>query len=157
MLQRIQSVYLLLAVITQLCFNFFTIAVFEKSNLSWTVMPYSLEGEELTGVPTYFIVFGAVAVNLLAALTAFMMFRFNNRTLQIRLGHVVYFSLLAITVAMYFYLGSAKDFLDQAYANVKVEYAIGSFLPVVAIAFIILANRAIRKDEKLVRSLDRIR
>ncbi len=123
----------------------------------WTVMPYALEGPDMTNAPQYFVVFGAVAVNILALLTLFIVTRYNNRVLQIRLGHVVYFSLLVVTVAMYFYLSNVKEYIETQYADITVSYQIGSYLPVIAIAFIILANRAIKKDEKLVRSLDRIR
>ena len=37
------------------------------------------------------------------------------------------------------------------------EKGIGMFLPVVAIVFLVLANKAIKKDEDLVKSVDRLR
>jgi len=40
---------------------------------------------------------------------------------------------------------------------VNGSYWIGSVLPVISIIFIIMAIRGIKKDEKLVRSLDRLR
>ena len=38
-----------------------------------------------------------------------------------------------------------------------VSYGIGAYLPVVAIAFLLLAFRGIKKDEDLVKSIDRLR
>ncbi|CAM3975630.1 DUF4293 domain-containing protein [Flavobacterium antarcticum] len=37
------------------------------------------------------------------------------------------------------------------------EKGIGMFLPIVAIVFLVLANKAIKKDEDLVKSVDRLR
>ena len=37
------------------------------------------------------------------------------------------------------------------------EKGIGMFLPIVAIVFLVLANKAIKKDEDLVKSADRLR
>ena len=38
-----------------------------------------------------------------------------------------------------------------------IQYNIGTFLPVAALPFVFLANRGIKKDEELVKSLDRLR
>jgi hypothetical protein len=37
------------------------------------------------------------------------------------------------------------------------EKGIGMFLPIISIVFIALANKAIKKDEDLVKSVDRLR
>jgi ABC-type polysaccharide transport system permease subunit len=37
------------------------------------------------------------------------------------------------------------------------EKGIGMFLPIVAIVLLVLANKAIKKDEDLVKSVDRLR
>ena len=37
------------------------------------------------------------------------------------------------------------------------EKGIGMFLPLVSIVFLVLANKAIKKDEDLVKSVDRLR
>lgn len=37
------------------------------------------------------------------------------------------------------------------------EKGIGMFLPIVSIVFLVLANKAIKKDEDLVKSVDRLR
>ncbi len=39
----------------------------------------------------------------------------------------------------------------------EVSYGPGIFFPIISLLFILLANRAIRKDENLVRAADRIR
>ena len=37
------------------------------------------------------------------------------------------------------------------------EKGIGMFIPVLSIVFLVLANKAIKKDEDLVKSVDRLR
>ena len=37
------------------------------------------------------------------------------------------------------------------------EKGIGMFLPIISIVFLVLANKAIKKDEDLVKSVDRLR
>ncbi|OSS38566.1 hypothetical protein C723_2549 [Christiangramia flava JLT2011] len=37
------------------------------------------------------------------------------------------------------------------------EKGIGMFLPIVSIVFLVLANKAIKRDEDLVKSVDRLR
>ena len=41
--------------------------------------------------------------------------------------------------------------------NILGEYKLGLFMPAIALILNSIANRYIRKDEKLVRSVDRIR
>lgn len=157
MWQRIQTVYMGLAFIALVLFNFFSLASFTKNDLSWELMPYEFEGSELEGAPLYFIRFGGIAANLVALVILFMISRFNNRRLQLRLGHISYFFLLVLTVVMYINMGSIKDFIEANMGQVSVSYNLGSYLPVIAIAFLILANRSIKKDEELIRSMDRLR
>ena len=42
-------------------------------------------------------------------------------------------------------------------ATAVSEKGVGIFLPVISIVFLVLANRAIKKDEDLVKSVDRLR
>jgi uncharacterized membrane protein len=46
---------------------------------------------------------------------------------------------------------------NSSSAPTSGSYWIGSILPVLAIIFLIMAIRAIRNDEKLVKSMDRLR
>ena len=41
--------------------------------------------------------------------------------------------------------------------HVKETYGVGLLLPALSIVFLFLANKAIRKDDKLIRSADRLR
>ncbi len=52
----------------------------------------------------------------------------------------------------YFYLSFVKLDIEPI-----INYKLTVAFPIIAVIFTILANRGIKKDEKLVRSLDRIR
>jgi len=49
------------------------------------------------------------------------------------------------------------DIQNSFAPNIYGEYKYGIYLPVIALIFNLLANRFIRRDEKLVRSVDRLR
>jgi len=45
----------------------------------------------------------------------------------------------------------------QKHLNVETTYKYGSFIPLVILILLILASKAIKKDEKLVKDTDRLR
>jgi len=77
-------------------------------------------------------------------------FLFNNRKLQITISRVG----LALMVAGAAY-SSWLWYSDQAGASAQPDFGVA--LPVLAVVFAFLAGRFIAKDEKLVRSADRLR
>ena len=137
MLQRIQTVYLLLAAVIAGGLPF----VFSL----WT----NNEGVEVFAKDeTLFIaLFGGSA--LLALITIFM---FKNRQSQFvvnRLNIILNFILLGLFVYRSLSLsGEASDVSEKG---------IGILLPIFSIVFLVLANKAIKKDEELVKSVDRLR
>ncbi|MFS4483318.1 DUF4293 domain-containing protein [Hyunsoonleella sp. 2307UL5-6] len=136
MLQRIQSIYLLLAAGNALGLIF----VFHL----WITN----EGETVFALDQlpYFGAF--VASGVLSIITIFL---FKNRKLQFVLGRlniILNFFLLGFFV----YLS-----LNISGETVVSEKGIGMFLPIISIVFLALANKAIKKDEDLVKSVDRLR
>ena len=78
--------------------------------------------------------------------------KFENRLLQLKLGALN--SLLmagALGSAVYFAIQQIK--LNQ----IAGQYEFGMWLPAIAMVSNLIANRFIRRDEKLVRDADRIR
>lgn len=136
MLQRIQSVFLLLAAANALGLIF----VFHL----WV----SDEGATVFAkdVLPYFAAF--LASGALSLVTIFL---FKNRKLQFVLGRlniILNFFLLGFFV----YLS-----LNLSGETQVSEKGIGMFLPIISIVFLALANKAIKKDEDLVKSVDRLR
>ena len=86
-----------------------------------------------------------------AVVALYTIFKYKKRNLQQLLNWlniVINFTLLGIFV--YRMLNSSGESLLS-------EKGVGVFVPVLSIVFLFLANKAIRRDEKLVKSADRLR
>lgn len=144
MIQRIQSIYLLvvfllLGVVSNLV-SLWTV----NNNVSQTLLDLLKEEEILLKTVTISYYIGS----LLALLAIFL---FKNRQLQFVLGRVnILINLFLVGALIYLSLNLPGE-------TVVSEKGIGMFLPVVAILFLVLANKAIKKDEDLVKSVDRLR
>ena len=103
---------------------------------------------------TVYFPYSLTAICAIAAATVafFEISRFRDRMLQIKLGALN-------SLFMAGNIGSSVYFATQLIKTSQVagEYGMALFLPVIAMVSNMVANRFIRKDEKLVRDADRIR
>ena len=88
---------------------------------------------------------------IISALLAFIaIFRFNDRQQQFVLGRIIILiNLFLLGILIYLSLNIPGEIFS--------EKGIGMFIPSIVILFSVLANKAIRKDENLVKSVDRLR
>lgn len=145
MIQRIQSLFLLLAA-GGLGSLFALPLVQTKSAIPEN--PFLEDGAyTLLDHPALWAVFGLAG--LLALVSIFL---FKNRKLQMRL---VLFALIGILAGV----GLSVALLWQADwpQELSWQWQAGTFMPLIAILFLALAYRFIRKDDRLVRSMDRLR
>jgi hypothetical protein len=143
MLQRIQTIYLILtsAVSGGLIF------VFSLWNtLKEQIFVLNLFFSELLMLRVIPIMFITSAV--LSFVTIFL---FKDRKLQFVLGRIIILINLFL-LALLIYLS-----LTLPGETSVSEKGIGMFLPILAILLLVLANKAIKKDEDLVKSVDRLR
>lgn len=161
MIQRIQSVFLLLVAILMVSSIFFT--GWEKENTSktekWQLSPTAIEKYQWQN-NSYMLIeknthpLTAIAAVAAAVLAIISIFQYKNRPLQIRLGFLISL-LIASNVALLLF--KSKE-LEQAFEQqVLGNYGMALYLPMVALLCNILSNRFIHRDERLVRSMDRIR
>ncbi len=145
MIQRIQSIFLLLA-----SGSFFSL--FGLPFASTDTPSAQLFADGIYEIFDNPLLLGLTAVG--GGVALLNIFLFKNRGLQLRLGFLtITCSILLALAAMYlFYQESGM----MAEASVP-EDELGIFAPVSALIFGILANFFIKKDEKLVRSADRLR
>ncbi len=150
MLQRIQTVYLLLSAIALTLTIWMPFAAFDKNGSvsTFTIFGLSTTQQDLNSWFPYYIVIG-----LSVALSLFAITQFKKRKRQLNLGKINY--LLLLTTIVMLFLDS--DNIGQKLAIEKIQYGFGMYLPVVALAFTFLANRSIKKDEDLVKSVERLR
>ncbi|MGJ8685231.1 MAG: DUF4293 domain-containing protein [Nonlabens sp.] len=136
MIQRIQTIYLFLAAVA-------------SSGLIWLVSLWvDGEGNEVVAMDenSYFGAFMASALLSLIAI-----FLYNNRKLQTVISRLnILLNLILLGVFVYRSLTMSGE-------TAVSEKGIGMFIPIISIVFLVLANRAIRSDEQLVKSADRFR
>lgn len=107
---------------------------------------------------------GLVGTLLLSGLILATLLVFKNRRLQAKLG-IASFLILVLTGIMLFVLAhKGPDVLAFYYGEgqnvsemVNVNYKLGLFLPVIAAICMIIGVILVRKDDNLVKSVDRIR
>lgn len=136
MLQRIQTIYLLLAAICSGVLIF----VFKLFDTGEGVAVYAQDNIY------YFALFLASA-----ALSLIAVFSYKNRKSQFvmgRLNIILNFILLGLFVYRSLRLSGETGVSEKG---------IGMFIPVVSIVLLVLANKAIKRDEDLVKSVDRLR
>ncbi|MFK8059550.1 MAG: DUF4293 domain-containing protein [Polaribacter sp.] len=143
MIQRIQSIYLLLASLVSGGLIF----VFDLwENLKNQVFALDLLLKEsflLKVIPMLFL--------LSAVISVVAIFLFKNRKLQFVVGRIVILiNLFLLGLLLYVSLTLPGEVSIS-------ENGIGMFLPILAVVLIVLANKAIKKDEDLVKSVDRLR
>ena len=136
MIQRIQSIYLLIVAILAGLGIYFPIWDDQKLNV-------------IKGFDNIYILSLFASVIVLALLTIFL---FNNRKLQFVLNRLnILINLILLGVFGYYTQTLSGE------AIVVSEKEIGLVVPLISIVFLYLANKAIKKDEDLVKSVDRLR
>ncbi|CAD0000884.1 MULTISPECIES: DUF4293 domain-containing protein [Flavobacterium] len=136
MIQRIQTIYLLLTFLVTGVLLFFVPL--------WTI----------NGKPFYFMqdqVY-TVLLGLSTMLTIISIISYKKRQNQFVMGRLnIILNLILLGLFVYRSLNLSGE------AATASEKGIGMFLPIVAIVLLVLANKAIKKDEDLVKSVDRLR
>lgn len=152
MIQRIQTIYLLLAAIFAAVPFFTPIARFYESAEKWITL--SGMGYEAIGmdsperVPYGIIVFGVLSV----LLPLIAIFGYKNRKSQIKKVNLTLFVQFAWYVA---YAAYSYSFFTRT--ETEFAFQVCAALPLLAIISAMMARKAIRRDEALVRAADRIR
>lgn len=143
MIQRIQSIFLLLAAAALLgLFGLPFASTAEPVTASALFADQTYNILDHTALTALFII--AAVVCLLS------IFLFNNRKLQMRLSLLGIFGALAGLIV-------AGILYSQDAAGQTAQLGVGFGLPVVSVILTLLAYRNIKKDEKLVKSMDRLR
>ena len=152
MIQRIQTVYLLLSLTVIGMMFFFPFTVFADAD----AVRYVFDFSGVHGVGTDEMVTGTLPFQILLVMVAVInlvtIFLFRNRRLQMRLS--VFNMLLMAGILI---LASWYIFYTKGKMQAQVFYKVTLLFPLVSIVLTWLAFRNILKDELLVRSADRIR
>ncbi|WP_236974389.1 DUF4293 domain-containing protein [Membranihabitans maritimus] len=152
MIQRKQSIYLLLASILFACLFFQPVDLLTINGEGINKSPLLLFGDTVFDIydnTTFIVLAGTIAAIILITI-----FLYNNRKLQINLSKISIALIIAfIAIAIYFTFND----LSSIESNYTINPRIGAFLPFASILLLFFAIRGIRKDDKLVKSMDRLR
>src|SRR5690554_5243748 len=136
MIQRIQSVYILISIILM--------------TVMFLWFPVILDGEGAVIVERDEpLVLGLLAGTVLMSFIS--IFSYKNRKRQMNLNR---FNILIHIILLGVFVYQSLMLSGEITISKK---GIGVFIPVVSIVFLVLANKAIKRDENLVKSVDRLR
>jgi hypothetical protein len=161
MIQRIQTIFLLLVSLTMLATLFlpFWSEVKNGTNEQVVLNAFELvyqETSELTAPqvidtkPTFYI---SILSLIAAAVALWSIFQYKNRLTQIKFGALNSLLMGGNIGLIYYFATKGEAILSDSQGS----YKLGFFIIAAALLFNSLANRYIRKDDRMVKDADRIR
>ena len=141
MIQRIQSLWFLLASVAG--FLTYQLPLWEGRLMENGVKKFNATDNLLFFALT-------IAISILALATIFL---FKNRQLQKKLSVIAILVSLGLIALEFYFVNDFKTTLNLSESTWKP----GALMPILIAIFFFLALQGIRKDEKLIKSLDRLR
>lgn len=149
MIQRKQTAFLAIAVLLLLQLFIFPVYSFEKGEEQLLFYIYGLGQIS----PDYF---ATIALNVFSIfLLLAIIFLYKNRKNQMLLCKIATLLITGLIVAIFYFAENAKALPELAGHTSGIRPMLVA--PLAALVLVILANRAIKQDEELVRSADRLR
>ena len=147
-IQRIQSIYLLIAVILMAVFAFFPALTFELGGREFVYGALETGKVGVTHIDPLMLTL-VILISLLALIDIFM---FKNLQRQMSVCFVDIIIGLAMLVAIgiqAFYVGGRE--------GVTLTWSWYLVLPILSVIFLMMAHKAMSRDKKLLRDSDRLR
>ncbi len=162
MIQRVQTLFLIGIAICMGSVLYFPIwaevnatnteqLVLNAFKISKIALPYDATAAPIESQTSIYI---AILAALSALVAVYSIFQYKNRLNQMKLGALISL-LMAATLGISYY--HVYQFEGSFSPQTQGAFLMGFFLPAVAMILNMASNRFIRKDEKLVKSVDRIR
>lgn len=157
MIQRIQSIFLLFSALSfgSLFAQFMAFSDVQVIKGGNTVLEGSaLFADKVYNIWDNYLLLGLTILGLLLSLIA--IFMFSDRTRQMLISRFAFIcSILILIMAALLFIIDYRALPARAELLFDIEY--GVLAPIAALVFLALALRFIKKDDKLVRSMDRLR
>ncbi len=150
MIQRKQTLWLLLAAISVLLIFYFPFGITAKTVVDSTTSaetPLSASANQPLGML-------GILASILSIVTIFL---FKNRPLQIKLIWTTILETTGILVLQFYIANNSIEGNKLVVGILGSNIYLGIFVPLLTLFFLILAVMGIRQDEKLVRDTDRLR
>ena len=152
MIQRIQTIYLLLVVVLGITLCFVPVVQLVTPEEAAELHIWNLVAAQFSTAPVQGLYGLLVATTLIPALALVDIFLFKKRLLQARLN------IFTVMLCLGYY-GVLAIYIWQAKLALGVDWHIlpWACIPLVCMVLTLMATRRILKDEALVRAADRIR
>jgi hypothetical protein len=157
MIQRKQTLFLALAALLSFSTWLFPVSAYQRAGETYLFMTSGIVGPDgnvledpVMQLPLH-IVLTALGVAL-----AVSIFLYGNRLRQIRLVRGTYLITLLVIAFTFITDNSIRSYLSGA-GIVEHSYGLSYFIPLLVLVLAFLAQRAIKADEDLVKSMDRLR
>jgi len=155
MLQRIQSIYLFLAGLAIFALYLFPLA--HNVYVGGTPINITVTGtyQDVSGqqqIKDHFVALSAVTA-IMGIIPLIIIFLFKNRKQQIALCY----SAILVIIGYSFWIAQTAKSVTGGVTLAASNFGIGLFLCPVSILLLILAIKNIQRDEKLIKSADRLR
>jgi len=157
MIQRIQTTWLLLASLTLfLLFLFPYLQYFDNFGTAMAIKITGIyQGVSEGVVQIKSFILQTIVTVVLALMPLVTIFYFKNRKKQLQITYLNIF--LVILLAVWFYVSSNNAVVEINKTLALENIGIGALLAPLNIVFLYLAAKGIRNDEKLIKSVDRLR
>lgn len=157
MIQRIQTVWLLLASGTLLLlFLFPYLQYFDNFGVAMAIKITGIyQGVSAGVVQIKSLILQTIITVIVALIPLFTIFNYKDRKKQLKLTYLNI--LLTFLLGIWFYF-TAQSAVQEVNRSIELgNIGIGALLVPISIIFLFLAAKGIRKDEKLIKSVDRLR
>lgn len=154
MIQRVQTLFMLLVVGGITAMYLTPIGAFTADNHHYILSVYGIKDEagvEFPEAVSSNFVYIPLALSLI--LTIYAIFQFGRRKMQMQINKISLVLMLVSAFLMALYLKNAGDSMPDR----QIGFGVAFFMPYLCILLLVFANRAIKKDDDLVKSVDRIR
>ena len=153
MLQRIQSILLLLVAILGIIFPFLPVLGYENPQQAH----YLMKAYHTINIKNLSVVFNNIGIGivggLIVVITLIVILLYKNRQLQIKLAKLNILLIALQVVVIVFYNKAVINAIGKEANNMITSFKIGSIVPVISLILTYLAIYFIKKDDKLVKWL----
>ena len=151
-IQRWQSVLLLICVVLMGCFSFMSLGQIQTETVSYNFLPWGIQAEGLpaaehVAVSTWYV----FAISLLSAILPFIaIFSFKNLKLQKRLCILTVISLVCVILA-------CAILAYQSFGDADIQWSSIICAPFISLISIAMAYQRISADDRTIRESERLR
>lgn len=155
MIQRIQTLYLLASSILVLLWYFMPLADLVNYESNFTFSIYGIKNpDDQTWLYHTLIISIITTISIIS--TVATIFLYKNRKLQIKASQFLLLLHTALVAVAFLLIDKAKSLLSLS-NEIIIHHKISILFPLISLVLIFLAIKAIKRDEELVRSADRLR